>query len=198
MPTLIKFTSWGVPYLVEFANVSFRRKMKKQHRKSLCPPPLPPKDERYLYTASEKVASDIVSDWSFASGSTETVDEYPVVGREESEGRVLYIRFASERLTSIPGPPLSARRLCTLTRRIARAVVAEGMDASPASERLNPDGSVTKRASLPASAGSLYRGTYGQVVAALESTGLTSTLCDEDDVPGGTHIFGFTTYYCSL
>ena len=177
----IKFSSWGIPYIVEFANVKFRRKLMHK-RRSLCPPPVPPKDTRYLYTLP--VSND--SDWTFASSSSETLNEqYPVVGKEESEGRVLYIRFASEGLTAIPGPALSSRRLHTLGRRIAGALVAVGMVPSPASERINSDGSITKRASMPAHAGSLYSGTYGQVITALNSAGLTSTLCDEDAVPGG-------------
>lgn len=169
----IRFTAWGIPYIVEFANVAFRRRASR-------PPPLPPKHRDHLYSTLHPNDSD----WSFTSSTSDT-PTFRTVGKEESEGRVLYIRYSSEDLQEVPGPPLSERRLCRLRRRIARAVVAAGMDASPKSERYNSDGTVTKRASMPESAGSLYRGTYGQVVAALQSAGLTSTLCDECEVPGG-------------
>ena len=169
----VRFTSWGIPYIVEFANVTFRRRASR-------PPPLPPKEGISLY----KTLHPNDSDWSFASACSDSLT-FRTVGRDESEGRVLYIRYASEDLRAIPGPPLSKHRISRLRRRIARAVLAGGMDVSPRSERCDSNGSVTKRDSMPVNAGSLYRGTYGQVVGALTSAGLTSTLCDECDVPGG-------------
>lgn len=155
----VKFTSFGIPYLVEFANVTFRRKKR-----------LEPPNEPYVSLHSND------SNWSIASVSDSECPTYPVIDKPESEGGALYIRFASERLKTIPGPPLSPRRLWYLKRRIANAVVAAGMVTSPGSKR---ESSVE--------AGSLYTGTYGQVVSALNSAGLTCTVCEEDSLPNGVY-----------
>ncbi|KAJ3556575.1 hypothetical protein NM688_g1949 [Phlebia brevispora] len=175
----IKFTSFGIPYLVEFANVTFRRK-----KRNSVLPPLPPPKRSSFYLVHPKG-----SDWTLATTSSATL-AYPNHDSAESEGRAMYIRFASEGPNApIPGPPLSDRRMAKLLRRLGRAVLAVGMDQSGQSDA--NDASVEKAANkhgLSDANGALYRGTYGQVMQALQAAGLTSTLCDESALQGATRL----------
>ncbi len=170
----VKFTSFGIPYIVEFANVTFR---KKKRLSSL----FSHNRKRSIYSSPH--LND--SDWTFATASSDTL-AYPVAYDTDSEGQGLYIRFASQD-ASFPPQPLSASRLARLKYRIANAVVAAGMDGSPGSEKHDPvDKALKARGHLPpVPVSSLYRGTYGQVMAAMKSAGLTATLCDESQFPAG-------------
>ncbi|KAF7794848.1 hypothetical protein EIP86_005990 [Pleurotus ostreatoroseus] len=187
MPPQVKFNSFGIPFVVEFANVTFRR----AKRRSDVPPPPPPKDypSRISYQRLS-VASDwvVVSPppttpavWA-ASSSTMSVASsatlYPTLEPQQVEGKALYIRFASEGPNApMPGPPLSAPRIEQLKRRLARAVLAAGMTQSP-STQLTKAGPVIETDNAHGR-GSLFRGTYGQVEEAIIAAGLTARRCDE-------------------
>ncbi|KAI0348289.1 hypothetical protein BDW22DRAFT_75735 [Trametopsis cervina] len=180
----IRFTSFGIPYLVEFANVTFRRR----HRKSRQP-------QSTVYAHSND------SDWSFASFPSDKNDAYAVhetdsesESEEETsgpEGEGLWIRFASQ--VQVPTPyafPLSESRLTRLKYRIAKAVVAAGMESSPNMEAPDPFNHALKKhdvlPSVPVS--SFYRGTYGQVMEAIQSAGLVVSQCEESGFSGATFL----------
>ncbi|KAI0828891.1 hypothetical protein BC628DRAFT_1361160 [Trametes gibbosa] len=118
-------------------------------------------------------------------------------------GQGLYIRFASQ--LAQPPRKLSETRLARMKYRIAKAVLAAGMDSSPAAvERGNPmdaDAGASasaarasissirsenvEREGLP---GSLFRGTYGQVTTALRAAGLATVPCAEAGVQDATRL----------
>lgn len=169
----IKFTSFGIPYLVEFANVTFRRKKRASMR---------PKSNQTVYSSAQ--FSD--SDWTLATLSSDTL-AYPVPDKNETEGQGLYIRLASQTPSPTRTGPLSASRALRLKHRIARAVVSAGMDYAPDAAAAEPlDGALRARGALPpVPVSSLYRGTYGQVMAAFAAAGLTTSVCDESGFPDG-------------
>lgn len=114
--------------IIDFASVRFRRK-KGSSRKS--------KEDLYTHLND--------SDWTLATVSslkdeTEKYDKYPAVDKEEEPETVeegLYIRFAAKP----PTRPLSENRLARLKYRIAKAVVAAGMECSaqaPSPETAQP------------------------------------------------------------
>jgi hypothetical protein len=172
----IKFSSFGIPYLVEFANVTFRRKK----RNSIRP------GRKSIYSTA--TFSD--SDWTFASISSETL-AYPVVGKAETEGQGLYIRFASHAAV-YPARPLSPTRAMQLKYRIADAIVKAGMDyASTATDASDLDYAALKEQGElpPVPVSSLYSGTYGQVMEAFESAGLIASVCDESGFSNGDTVY---------
>lgn len=85
------------------------------------------------------------------------------------------------------------RRIRRLKETIAEAVVLAGMDSPPANEQLDPmerTPSCRMRglSTVSAEAGSLFRGTYGQVVAALRSAGLSITPCADTGFGDGVSL----------
>lgn len=87
------------------------------------------------------------------------------------------------------------RRIRRLKETIAEAVIQAGMDSPPADEVPNPMEAITPRVPRGVSVvtagpghgqGSLFRGTYGQVVLALRSAGLVITPCADTGVRDGT------------
>ncbi|KAI0756280.1 hypothetical protein C8Q80DRAFT_1215286 [Daedaleopsis nitida] len=251
----IRFNAFGIPYLVEFANVTFRSRSRAASVSTTttasqltCEAPSlhKPAHERQpsLRRGSLRRSPSVAtfdSDWTFATASSETLagpsvpkakssgkaDPYAytytdgrnhtpepfspllsprskplpeiTVEREiETEGAGLLIRSAAGAARG----RLSHARLARLKYRIARAVVAAGMDSSPAAcERADPlDGARREayRASvssirseevethgLPSS---LFRGTYGQVMAALTAAGLTAAPCKASGVQDATRL----------
>ncbi|TBU49265.1 hypothetical protein BD309DRAFT_986578 [Dichomitus squalens] len=117
----------------------------------------------------------------------------------EREGQGLLIRFASQ--AAQPPRKLSEHRLARLKYRIAKAVMAAGMHTSPSPEFGVDDnenagtpresyasiGSIysdeVEQSGLP---GSLFRGTYGQVMNALHGAGLTASPCKESGLEYAT------------
>ncbi|KAL6308387.1 hypothetical protein BKA93DRAFT_725633 [Sparassis latifolia] len=171
MPPQLKFNSYGVPYLVEFSDVAFRAGSRSDLRSAS--PSLRPYPSSTTLTAA----------------STETL--------ANPEGDGLYIQFASHK----PHQPhkLSDGRLLRLKHRIAKAVVAAGMDSSPAADVYNsidqiPSGRLSRSTiqSLDVAygdhSGALFRGTYGQVMSALTAVGLTTTPCTETGVKSATRL----------
>ena len=233
----VRFNAFGIPYLVEFANVKFRSRSRAGSTSSTNLS----SDTRSLSSNLHKATFErrpsrlrpspsiatFDSDWTFATASSETLagpsvqkallspaslakskplPEITIESEIETEGQGLLIRFASQ----IAHQPrrLSHNRLARLKYRIAKAVMAAGMDSSPSSEREDPMDARAEaakeayRASLcsirseevethgmPAS---LFRGTYGQVMTALKAAGLTTTPCHESGVEDGQCIFGLS------
>ncbi|KAI1793123.1 hypothetical protein LXA43DRAFT_886287 [Ganoderma leucocontextum] len=131
------------------------------------------------------------------------IDTRGRTGDGEPEGKGLLIRFASQ--LAQPPHTLSENRLARLKYRIAKAVMAAGMHAASSPEFAATDegdeysqgatpresyasiGSIyseeVEEAGLP---GSLFRGTYGQVMNALQGAGLIASPCKESGVQYAT------------
>ncbi|KAI0081070.1 hypothetical protein K474DRAFT_1480866 [Panus rudis PR-1116 ss-1] len=174
----IKFTSFGIPYLVEFANVKFRSALRKRK------PAVPPKPKRSHSECNSTSSSSTLDSTgaTLATASSETL-----ASPEEVEEEGLYIQFASH--STYPPRPLSESRLARLKYRIANAVVEAGMDSSPASEKRDPMAMAGVRASIAhmyqqkPGPSSFYSGTYGQVMSALQTAGLSTTPCKQSGFP---------------
>ncbi|TFK87594.1 hypothetical protein K466DRAFT_104441 [Polyporus arcularius HHB13444] len=233
MAPQVRFNAFGIPYLVEFANVSFRSRSRSGSTSttdlssdtqtlssSLHKPTFERRPSRLR--PSRSIAT-FDSDWTFATASSETLAG-PSVRKEspsptslakskplpditieseiETGGQGLLIRFASQ----LPHSPrkLSHNRLARLKYRIAKAVMAAGMDSSPAIECADPMDTRAEAAKeayrasvcsirseevetrgMPAS---LFRGTYGQVMTALKAAGLVMTPCSESGVEDATRL----------
>ncbi|KAH9936971.1 uncharacterized protein B0H18DRAFT_949984 [Fomitopsis serialis] len=175
----VKFTAWGIPYLVEFKNVAFRAR-----QRSRSPPRVPTiaRDSRcfsFILVDRPPSFDDTTSIASVETASSETL-AYP--GDDTGEGEGLFIQFATQRRGM--HQKLSNTRLWRLKQRIAKAVLAAGMDASPGTEKTDPMdvptlsrmsyGSIRSDDSSPmpdGSPGALFSGTYGQVMVALQARG---------------------------
>ncbi|KAI0714924.1 hypothetical protein C8Q76DRAFT_795736 [Earliella scabrosa] len=262
----IRFNAFGIPYLVEFANVTFRSRSRTgsvstsattsaSHYTSNAS-----SASHYTSSASSLASSSLHrpsyerqpslrhlrptpsvatfdSDWTFCTGSSETLAALPTVKgagtskqpgskyapsspflsptskplpeitieREiETDGEGLLIRFASAlqphpHAQPMPERRLSRTRLARLKYRIAKAVLAAGMDSSPGAELANPfEGGDVGRASFSSirseevetrgMPSSLFRGTYGQVMSALTAAGLTAAPCKESGVQHATRL----------
>ncbi|CDO73024.1 hypothetical protein BN946_scf185007.g78 [Trametes cinnabarina] len=206
----VRFNALGIPYVVEFANVTFRSPSRSSSRASSRPvvsrrdaelPPLPssrPLGLRRDASASRSSLnlrptlsrSTLNSDRTLAAtASSETLAcQEPEKAIDTNEDHGLYIRFATQ--LSQPPSKLSPSRIARLKYRIAKAVMAAGMDTSPSAELGDPmDDSARGRASISSirsedvetkgMPGSLFRGTYGQVMTALRAAGLTTVACKE-------------------
>ncbi|KAI5120842.1 hypothetical protein M0805_007029 [Coniferiporia weirii] len=178
MPAEIKFTKFGIPYVVEFANISIRSKKgekasakaAKEEKEKAKKPKLPPPPVRcptcgHLPNHPPRPADEAVKKKTQA----------PRPGG-------LYIRFESSPGTATA--KISSRRLAKLRSAIEEAVTNAGMlKPSPEETGNQPDmqtldGSDTLRAS-DTSKKALFKGTYGQVKQALKEAGLVATPCSE-------------------
>ncbi|KAI9057756.1 hypothetical protein FKP32DRAFT_1681239 [Trametes sanguinea] len=215
----VRFNALGIPYVVEFANVTFRAPSRSSSRassRSVVPrreadlPPLPPSrplalrrevssSRSTLNLRPAPSRSTLNSDWTLAAtASSETLAcREPEKAIDTNEDHGLYIRFASQ--LSQPPSKLSQSRIARLKYRIAKAVMAAGMDTSPSAELGDPmDESAHCRASISSirsedvetrgMPGSLFRGTYGQVMTALRAAGLTTVACKESGVQEATRL----------
>ncbi|TDL28093.1 hypothetical protein BD410DRAFT_782053 [Rickenella mellea] len=170
MPGEVKFTPWGIPYLVEFANVSIRSSsskssLKEKVKQVLKTPTRCPtcghhaKNSLKIHQARREKASAI--DTSHHPG-----------------GLYIQLPHPSEK-ASLPPRKISEKRLARLRWTIADAVKRAGMSSSPASENLHlvaGDANMPTKTSIPPA---LFKGTYGQVKDALRDAGLTATPCSE-------------------
>ena len=122
------------------------------------------------------------------------------VGDREPEGKGLLIRFASQ--LALPSHRLSQNRLARLKYRIAKAVMAAGMHTATSPE-FDPADEAAEYQATPRESyasigsiyseeveengmpGSLFRGTYGQVMNALQGAGLSVIPCKETGVEYG-------------
>ena len=128
----------------------------------------------------------------------------------EREGQGLLIRFASQHARA-PGK-LSEQRLARLKYRIAKAVMAAGMHTSPSPEFGVDEGTGAYESAPPRESymsigsiysdeveqrglpGSLFRGTYGQVMNALQGAGLTASPCKESGLECGECCASFPVF----
>jgi len=185
----IRFNSLGIPYLVEFANVHFRSRSHPSHS-------FPRPTSSWV---SINHSLGVYGSTSTLLGSLATASSETLICPEESssDGEGLFIQFASHRFR--PPHKLSGSRLMRLKQRIAKAVLAAGMDSSPAAEKGDPMevpnlsriscGSIQSTDSGPVEdQGSLFRGTYGQVMTALQSVGLVTTPCKESGLDEATRL----------
>ncbi|KAH7910448.1 hypothetical protein BJ138DRAFT_1114092 [Hygrophoropsis aurantiaca] len=104
----------------------------------------------------------------------------PPIPPSETDG--LYIQYPSV----MPTDRVPRKRLTHLQNMIATAVVEAGMDV--ASSTTNDGSTVLSSLTSGETRGlrkSLFRGTYGQVMTALKSAGLTATPCLEEGFEGG-------------
>lgn len=177
MPTEIKFSNFGIPYLVEFANISIRSGSRKKNEaaknKKL---PLPPV-------------------------RCPTCGHLPQQPQPAEDGVIthpggLYIRHGSD--SSVATRKISERRLVRLRTTIEEAVTKAGMvrpssDDSNASVDSHSSAETAHSTSTDSSKKALFRGTYGQVKQAFKDAGLTSTPCAENGFENGTCFF---TYKC--
>ncbi|PCH34189.1 hypothetical protein WOLCODRAFT_135558 [Wolfiporia cocos MD-104 SS10] len=184
----IKFTSYGIPYVVEFADVNFG---------SCSPASRTHADTPALGKKSSPVSNTSTSTLLGTIGSSATASSETLAYPEGDEGEGLFIQFASH--LSRPHHKLSHSRLLRLKQRIAKAVLAAGMDAAPSTRRVHPmdiprlsrlsRGSIQSTATVPEdNGGALFRGTYGQVMAALHAAGLVTTPCKESGVDEATRL----------
>lgn len=185
----IKFTSFGIPYLVEFANVKFRSALKRRHT---APKPVRRNRSHSSTSSSTSVSSDTTLNSSLSTASSETLASV-YDGNDEGDG--LHIQFAPQ---YEPRQALSPeRRLNRMKYMIANAAVAAGMTAPSGMDKADPVDRAMHRLSrrfeahthdsLPhaGSTNSFYRGTYGQLMAALQSAGLMTTPCKASGVEDG-------------
>ena len=176
----IHFTSYGIPYLVEFANVSFRSLTRSRSDGS---------SKSHLTQASSLLTAPEPTHCLSHKASSVTLT------CADDDGQGLYIQYGP---LAPDGPrKLSPNRVARLKRRIANAVVAAGMDSSPATQISTPmntmssrRGSRTSTLSVPQqTAGSLFQGTYGQVMSALNAVGLTTIPCRESGFEEGERAY---------
>lgn len=197
----IKFASisFNIPLLSGFANATFRRRKRNARRAQSAAlyamPQCNDSDWTFASLSSvdkhDKPAYAVVESVTSSLSSSETDSQYSQESAEDEEtiSEGLWIRFASQLETSTPySYPLSEKRLARLRYRIAKAVVAAGMESSPELD-VQPtdpfDKALQTRGALPPPVSSCYRGTYGQVMEALEAAGLVASQCEESGFEGG-------------
>ncbi|KAH8099777.1 hypothetical protein BXZ70DRAFT_217271 [Cristinia sonorae] len=186
----VKFTPFGIPYLVEFSNIAFRKRSKSNSSSTVSTADASsrtnPSRLAVPGTSVRAAASTpFLPTRSTVQQNAPTLPLNPDIS--ESEGEGLLIRFASHR--HHPYRPLSETRIAALKVRIANAVIAAGMD-TPSTDRgkSSPERCIShgrvltsdlRRPRGVAPAGALFRGTYGQVTSALHAAGLTTTPCHQ-------------------
>ncbi|KAI0334316.1 hypothetical protein GY45DRAFT_27570 [Cubamyces sp. BRFM 1775] len=238
----IRFNALGIPYLVEFANVSFRPPSRSNSRSSTrsfsirrdadgprpsrsiasmrqAESPARPASHRPFTIRDRRDASEsrpslslrptascstLNSDRTLAATASSETLAGPSAGVDTTEDHGLYIRLASQ--LAQPPSKLSEERIARLKYRIAKAVMAAGMDTSPSAEVGDPMAAAGEngregakvRASISSihsedvatrgMPGSLFRGTYGQVMTALKAAGLATVPCKESGVHNATRL----------
>ncbi|KAG2044360.1 hypothetical protein BDR03DRAFT_849530 [Suillus americanus] len=192
MPQQIHWTPFGIPYVVEFNNVSFTPRRTAS----------PSEDTLTSFPAQEKSASISEQSLTYSCPSatsssssfchiSQCMLESPLKTRSsisrlpEPEGihvDGLHIQFA----TPPCDPRASSRsRLVRLQKTITSAVVEAGMDTPSA---LEEQMDVSTNVPDYRSRDTLFRGTYGQVMVALKAAGLVATPCMEGDFAGATRL----------
>ena len=221
----IKFTSFGIPYILEFEKVSFapdRPPTEPQHStpssstSSFCyidsPPPRPrfpsfslpsasslfkrkPSQRKPTRPSRNNSASEPPL-WCASSEGSKPLPPPPQSDVSETHG--IYIQFPAEH----NNPQMSRKeRLVRLQQTISMAVLDAGMSRSPGNTTHSE-----KPSDVNAKHGSrgyrtpdaLFCGTYGQVVAALEGAGLSATPYPGEDSSGRAYLlFSFEDPSCT-
>ncbi|TFK56489.1 hypothetical protein OE88DRAFT_1721696 [Heliocybe sulcata] len=181
----IRFTPDGVPYLVEFSNISFRSQNHAPHQRK----PIPAQFTRASYLSTSS---------SLSLSLSPTDDDGP---------GGLYIHFPARAapggipFPSVPSKRTSRSKLMRLRKIIASSVLDAGMD-TPAEQKADPLAEAGRRlnrrqsvVSSHSSGGAgaekgaaLFSGTYGQVVDALTGAGLAIARCGENGFEHATRL----------
>ncbi|KAH8120037.1 hypothetical protein DFH11DRAFT_1721913 [Phellopilus nigrolimitatus] len=188
MPAEIKFTNFGIPYLVEFANISIRSKKaekaakaakaktkEKENKPKLPPPPVRCPTCGHVPHHPPRAS----------------VDEHGVKAAKAPKPGGLYIRFESNPGTATE--KISARRLVKLRSAIEEAVTNAGMLKPSPEETGNPADAQSLVAGNPLRGSdttkkALFKGTYGQVKQALKEAGLVTVPCSENGFEHSTRL----------
>ncbi|KAH7886048.1 hypothetical protein F5I97DRAFT_1927929 [Phlebopus sp. FC_14] len=204
----IRFNSFGIPYIVEFANVSFHRRSSSSSS-SFCRVPssassasLPLQTRRlfslrsvssFFSKKSRRSLQNNISPPTAPVPSENTLPTWCAIppftppaptssNSAPSLAEALFIQFSS------PHPPMTRKqRLAYLQRTISHAVLDAGMDTPSNGNNPRPSTEHPPRPGFKIPE-TLYCGTYGQMVSALESVGLFATPCLDTGFPGGTQI----------
>ena len=209
MPSEIKFNNFGIPYIVDFANLSIRSKKGEKatktsksstKEKQLKPPKVPP-----------KVPSKVPSNFPAPPTRCPTCGHLPnhppnhPVDHKPSTLKVpepekpakspkpggLYIRFESS--PGVATAKLSSRHMAKLRSAIEDAVTNVGMlkpavDETGSTGELALGGDTAKSRNAvrkDTSKKALFKGTYGQVKEALKDAGLVTIPCSENGFENG-------------
>ena len=199
MPSEIKFNNFGIPYLVEFANISIRSKKDKKD-KAAKSKTLPSRNDKFI---KPKVPPPPVRCPTCGHVPTHgpVHEEPPKPAKAPSPGG-LYIRFANS--TNAPTQKISSRRLAKLRSAIEDAVTNVGMkkpspdETGGAEMALDSMESMRSRDSTnkkDTTKKALFKGTYGQVKQALKDAGLVTTPCSENGFENGIQTIVFPFLY---
>lgn len=192
---MIKFTSFGIPYLTEFENVSFvpgQRPPRSLHTPSPSPSPSPssssssfcyiesPPPPPRLPSLSLRLASSLFKRKPAHSpnGSTtepptseDTKPLPPPPQSDTSETHGIYIQLPPE----LSHPQMTRKqRLVHLQKTISVAVLDAGMSSSPGNTTPHSNENALQQARGYKTANALFCGTYGQLMTALEAAGLSA------------------------
>ncbi|KAG0700670.1 hypothetical protein DFH29DRAFT_807270 [Suillus ampliporus] len=187
MSQQIHWTSFGIPYVVEFNNVSFApRRTASPSQDTLASLSSPEgssisEQSRLAYSCPSAASSTS----SFCHISHRMLDSKLETQAEGIHMDGLHIQFA----TPPYDPRASSRsRLVRLQKTITRAVVEAGMDSPSGLEDHMDDCGPSTKAPDCHSRDTLFRGTYGQVMVALKAAGLVATPCVEGEFAGATRL----------
>ena len=194
MPSDIKFNSFGIPYLVEFANLSLRKKgdkLKRSKSNKERPGSEPPKPPPKTPSAPARCPT-CGHTRSHLAPPPPRFSESPAPKQQVKPPRPggLYIRFESS--SGLATTKLSSRRLAKLRTAIEEAVTNAGMmrpspDETGSAADVTLDDTMRSRETSRSdtSKKALFKGTYGQVKQALKAAGLVATPCSENGFENG-------------
>ena len=182
MPSEIKFNAFGVPYVVEFGNVSFKNfpsLTRKPPKSTKLLSRLPQRSVTLSHCPTCHKPKEV---FKVQSLNFDLLETKPEDSHEQSGG--LYIQLPSRR-RGTSQEKISPEKLSRLRKTIAYAVTQAGMSTPAASDRADPlnaimGGSESQPQTRTANAShTLFKGTYGQVKGALQDAGLVVTPCPE-------------------
>ncbi|KAN0100382.1 hypothetical protein V8E55_000366 [Tylopilus felleus] len=196
----IKFTSFGLPYVLEFENVSvvpstdLRPPSPASSSSSFCyidSPPSRPRLPSLSFLSPSSIFKRKHAPTKTAHNSTESECAKPLPpppAPDASEAHGICIRFPAE-----SSHPQRSRkeRLVHLQKTISVAVLDAGMRRSPANANRsenNSNGHAVHASRGYRTPDALFCGTYGQLMAALEGAGLSATPCTGENLPGYTRL----------
>ncbi|KAG8219575.1 hypothetical protein J3R82DRAFT_526 [Butyriboletus roseoflavus] len=198
---MIKFTSFGVPYINEFENVSFVRSFSSSSdslsytpSSSSSPPPpprLPPLSLRLASSLFKRKPTHTHPTteplWSANSEHTKPLPPPPQPDASETHG--IHIQFPPEQ----SHPQMSRKqRLVHLQQTISVAVRDAGMSTSSPGNLTHPEKHSNENVLHPTrgykTPDAFFCGTYGQLMSALEGAGLSAMPCVGEGLSGYTRL----------
>ncbi|KZT27600.1 hypothetical protein NEOLEDRAFT_1154986 [Neolentinus lepideus HHB14362 ss-1] len=180
----IRFTPDGVPYLVEFSNITFASTSTKSHQRKPIPPQFtrPNQNHRASYLSTSS-SLDLSTDDDASGG---LYIHFPAWPSRPGAGGIPF--------PSVPAKKTSRSRLMRLRKIIASSVLDAGMD-TPAELKTDPLAAAGRRLNVerppsgaPEKGAALFSGTYGQVVGALTAAGLAIAPCGENGFEYATRL----------